>query len=126
MSEYSIVVGGGISEIWDVVSRKSPGAAINAWFKGIRKRPLDTGIDSEDDDWEPDLVAYREFWFWIWNNNEAVLTAEARASARPDYPYVYGYVANKAIDKASKLRSLSDAELLKEYEWSGYGPFTRG
>lgn len=125
MNKFSITIGGGISECWDVLFRKSPGAAINAWFNALPKRPLDVWIEN-DLDWEPDIEAYRFFWDWVDNHPEKVMESESKAYARGKYHYSYRAISNAAIEKAKKVRGMSDDELLKEYNWSGYGPFTGG
>lgn len=126
MSRYNIVVGGGISYLVAMIDRKSPGAAIKAWFRGSRKSPLDVGLSAYDEEGDFDLDAYRKFWHWIWNNNDAVREAERAAACYPDYPYMYDHVSREAIEKAEWIRGYSDERMVKEYEWSGYGPFSRG
>lgn len=135
---YTVMIGGGISECHDYLTRTTPSAAINAWFKGILKCPLDVGIEGMGDDWDSDLyretgsgevvdlVAYRAFWQYIYDNPQKVREAEGKVCRHKKFPYIWECIAPEAIDKAKKLVNATDEELIKEHGYSGYGPFTRG
>jgi hypothetical protein len=127
---YSIMTGGGIGECYNCVTRKSPKAAINAWIVGTRRCPTDVAIDSRIDvgdwDFEDDVNAFRAFWTWVGENIDWVRKAEAKAYNSGKWGYVYGYITRTCEAKVAKYAGMSDEELKKAVEYSGYGPFERG
>ena len=88
---------------------------------------MDVWLDADSDSiLEPDYDAYRSFWEWVLANPDKVEAAESKAYNKKGYPYVYGYVSREAAEKAAKLAGASNEELEKEFNWSGWGPFTGG